>query len=516
MKKLFFLVIVCMFVSGVGAISSDLKETYSPGETAIVKLAGNILEPIFLSQIKIKRVNQAIGFEGDVTKIGNGYYIWFIAPSNSGNYTLLIEDVHTTSGGLPTIEDFSQKFNVAVTQIDYSVNPGAIFETDNFEIVVNLYEDFDKVINVDFPEVREVILNPGINYIDFSVAEIIGTQTRTINIGHYALPAYIVGKGIAENASENDSNNPPSANCSDGKIDSNEICECGDDKECGNDDDNLAGKTCRSFGFDSGDLFCKDGCTNFDKNECVGEENYNPNTVTDCEISDNFCVSGIFDCRDAGGNVLPDDTYPCETWDKVCCTVDVAVELEMCSDLSGSVCGFDEECSGTSVEAADGTCCKGVCTASSTSNECEDNSGSCKTVCGNNEETKTYSCADSGKICCVSSGTTGTGETGGISWIWIMILIILILLVAVAIIFRDKLRVWWYKFRGNAKSQRIGPGGPPQAPMRMMPRPVPRFGFGGPTRFIGRGPTPGAIIRPTNTKDKEMEETMKKLKKMSE
>jgi len=272
MKKLFFLVIVCMFVSGVGAISSDLKETYSPGETAIVKLAGNILEPIFLSQIKIKRVNQAIGFEGDITKIGNDYYIWFIAPSNSGNYTLLIEDVHTTSGGLPTIEDFSQKFNVAGTQIDYSVNPGAIFETDNFEIVVNLYEDFDKVINVDFPEVREVILNPGINYIDFSVAEIIGTQTRTINIGHYALPAYIVGKGIAENASENDSNNPPSANCSDGKIDSNEICECGDDKECGNDDDNLAGKTCRSFGFDSGDLFCKDGCTNFDKSSCISEE----------------------------------------------------------------------------------------------------------------------------------------------------------------------------------------------------------------------------------------------------
>ena len=304
--------------------------------------------------------------------------------------------------------------------------------------------------------------------------------------------------------------NPSSATCNNGEIESNEVCECGDDEECGNADDDLDDENCTSLGFESGDLFCKDGCTNFDKGDCAGEENYNPNTITACEL-DNYCVSGIFDCRDAGGNILPDDTYPCETWDKVCCTVDAAANLEMCSDLDGSVCGFDEECSGSAVEAADGTCCKGVCAAVSEENECANSGGTCKTVCGNDEESSSYSCLDSGKICCASSGETDT--SGGISKWWIIILVILILLVLLGIIFRNKLRVWWFKFRGNARSQRIGGGAPPGSLGRMMPRPIPRFGFGQPPRApIGRAP----VRQVSSAKDKEMEETMKKLKKMSE
>jgi len=256
-----------MLFSRAGAISSDLKETYRPSETAIVKLSGNILEPISLSQIKIKRVNQAVGFEGDAAKIGDDYYIWFIAPLNTNNYTLVVEDVYTTYGGVSVIAEFYQEFIVAGEQIDYSVNPGAIFETDNFEIVVNLYEDFDKLISIDFPEVRDFVLKPGINYVDFSVEDTAGTQITTINVGDYTIPAYIVGKGVEEEIIV-----PDSESCNNGEIENDEVCECGDDEECGNSDDDLDGENCTSFGFDSGNLFCKDGCTNFDKDDCAYEE----------------------------------------------------------------------------------------------------------------------------------------------------------------------------------------------------------------------------------------------------
>jgi len=271
-KKILFFMIGCMFVVNVSAISSDLRESYAPSETAIVHLAGNILEPISSSQLKIKKVNQAIGFEGDVVKIGDEYYVWFIAPI-AGNYTLIIENVHTTIGGIPEIVDFAQKFAVIGGRIDYSVNPGVIFKTDNFVVTANLYEDFDKTISIDFPLARAVTLRPGINYLSFSVEEIIGTQITTINIGQYAIPSYIVGKGVVDDEEDN----PASAGCNDGNITGEEVCECGDDEECGTEDDDLNEESCVGLGYDSGDLFCLDGCINFNKSKCIFEDEEDDN-----------------------------------------------------------------------------------------------------------------------------------------------------------------------------------------------------------------------------------------------
>jgi len=315
---------------------------------------------------------------------------------------------------------------------------------------------------------------------------------------------------------------PPSENCGNGIIDTNdnEVCECGDDGICGTSDDELNNETCASLNYDSGELYCNSGCTSFNTSMCVVNEgsNYNPNTITDCELANYYCVSGIFECRDAGGNILPDDTYACETWDKVCCTVNVG--LETCSDLGGRICGYNEECSGDIVEAAEGSCCKGACIPYEETNECENNGGICRTVCRDDEEEKNYECIDSEKICCkeVASATESEEEESGIGWIWIVILIILIILVILGIIFRDKLRVWWFKFRGKAKTSKFSPRGPPGG--RIMPRPIPTFGARQPIRRIpvSRGVPPEPRPRPktgASAKDKELEETMKKLKEMS-
>lgn len=312
--------------------------------------------------------------------------------------------------------------------------------------------------------------------------------------------------------------NPPSESCNDGSLDDDEVCECGDDEECGTADDDLNNETCASQGFDSGDLFCEDGCTNFDTDDCAGESDFNPNTVTDCELSGNYCVSGIFDCRDAGGNVLPDDVYACETWDMICCTVDTG--LDMCSDLNGRVCGFDEECSGNVVEAADGSCCMENCVAYSGENACVVAGGSCKTVCSDNEESRTYDCSNSGDKCCFTK--TSAEEEGGISWFWIILLIVLIVLVLLGIVFRDKLRVTWYKMRGKAKSSKFTGGGPGPGMPGIMQRAVPRFGFGGPIRrpigrpMVRRPVASRAGPRAEGKKNTELEDTMEKLRKMSE
>jgi len=148
-------------------------------------------------------------------------------------------------------------------------------------------------------------------------------------------------------------------------------------------------------------------------------------------------------------------------------------------------------------------------------NECSDNSGTCRNVCGDSEEEASYNCADSGKICCKAKSAT-TGGTGSNMTVWIVILSILIVLVILGIIFRNKLRIWWYKFRGKAKTSKITPGAPPGAAGRLMPRPMPMFGRR--PVFTGKPITRAIPVQRTrgSEKDKELEETMSKLKKMSE
>ena len=95
---------------------------------------------------------------------------------------------------------------------------------------------------------------------------------------------------------------------------------------------------------------------------------------------------------------------------------------------------------------------------------------------------------------------------------WIIILLaFLILLVILAIIYRNKLRLWWFRFRGKASVRPTGPSPPPSIQRPMM-RAVPRFGAVTPRPIRTAPPRP--VTRPAPG-DKEFEETMRKLREMS-
>ncbi len=199
-------VVFCFFLGSVNALTSNLRESYRPGESAIIELSGVILDLIGSDQVLFKRGHVDIGVEFDIKKLGGNYYLWFIAPRQANNYTLRIEDVVSMVDGEPQVSDYTQDFSVMGEFIEYSIKPGFVYTNSDFEITALLNGDSAKSVGIDFPQARDVVLHPGENTLRFSIADVIGTTLMKVTIGDYEIPAYIIGKKERVNDSMDDVN----------------------------------------------------------------------------------------------------------------------------------------------------------------------------------------------------------------------------------------------------------------------------------------------------------------------
>ena len=238
-----------------------------------------------------------------------------------------------------------------------------------------------------------------------------------------------------------------------------------------------------------------------------------------CKPLGYFCAAAG-DCLASGGAIYD---YACSTFREVCCSVDVVEPT--CIDKKGLICGANQDCDGNTEHSSDGSCCVGgACIDRKAENVCEDiSNGECKSECLEDEEEKDDSCPISGDVCCVEKEEpTDNPSKEKSSSLWLIILlIVLILLVILGIVYRHKIQMWWYsrqKGRGN-----VGSGGPGRSqggiggmPPGMMPRPMPRYGPPGQRPPIRGGPAPRITRGAKTPQDRELEETMRKLKEMSE
>jgi len=227
--------------------------------------------------------------------------------------------------------------------------------------------------------------------------------------------------------------------------------------------------------------------------------------ITDdyCEDYGKYCSSNT-ECNDVGGEILA--SYQCKSDSlKICCSKQV--DEKTCADKEGIKCASNEDCSGDGslVSSSDSSrCCVGGTCEKKVEIGCESGTSfQCKSACATDEEIKTGS-----ELNCQGNYVCCGLKTESTSYWWIWLLIILIILVVLAIIFRDRLRVFIFKFkRGSGKLspvQQTRPSFPPPGMRSMMrpgmsPRPMPR-------------PIPSQGGSKT---DQELEETLKKLKEMS-
>ncbi len=221
-------------------------------------------------------------------------------------------------------------------------------------------------------------------------------------------------------------------------------------------------------------------------------------------VSGQSCQNTV-SCINAGGRVL--SNFQCPGF-SVCCSVNV--QQQSCAAQNGAICGSNQQCSGNSLPSSDsGTCCLGTCVNQQLTDTCSPAGGVCKNICSGTDDTdSTKTCTNTGNVCCIAQAT----PSGGSSW-WIILLTILIIILVALILLRNKIKVWWFKYKGKAKvSPIVRPGVPPVGQgYRPQPgfRPQPSFNRpSAPQRMPARK-------QPLSEKDREMEETLKKLREMS-
>jgi len=196
-----------------------------------------------------------------------------------------------------------------------------------------------------------------------------------------------------------------------------------------------------------------------------------------CEESGNYCMSGI-DCE---GQTL--SGYSCSGVYKCC---DTEKKKETCGEMNGDICNSAQNCVGGRTEEAFGleygeSCCiGGVCKKPEQveESECEYYGGTCKSSCGSDEEENNDNCDSSSDVCCVEK--TSSPKSEGKSYFWIWVLLVLILLAVLGIVFRDKIRPYWFRIKSKFGKGRKG--GEDSG-----------FGFRGP----GRRPPPGSGFLPS-------------------
>ncbi len=226
---------------------------------------------------------------------------------------------------------------------------------------------------------------------------------------------------------------------------------------------------------------------------------------TPCEPT--FSCEKGFDCTSNGGNVLYD--YSCPNAGALCCSI--KINEQTCSQKNGMKCVPPQECTGRAEEAADGTCCFAACVVpeAPVDDTCTPANGACRETCESNEQESTIeTCSVSGEVCCMAKGSS--------AWIWITLLVILIILVVLGIIFREKVKVWWFKllewFKTKFKKKPGAAVGPPRTGVPQ--RTAPYAPYGRPMPPMQRPlMQPRVPFKPA--RDKDMEEALKKLREMS-
>ncbi|MEK6908600.1 MAG: hypothetical protein AABX23_00935 [Nanoarchaeota archaeon] len=344
MKKLFLIFIIAL-IPFASSISTTMLQSYQPGETMIIEIQGNILQPIERNDIVFKRAHVSIAVDYDVKRILDKYYLYAQVPTNLNNYTLFINDISTTVNGQNQAVNFNQTFQVSGNLTDYSVNPGFVVTNQDFFLVVRSNLDQQTTINVNFPEERAIAINPGINNIQFPIISK-SSGVYLITIGKYTVPTQILNSQLSNESQETSISVYPKIFRETLKLNTQKtyrilLTNNGQERV-----DNIY------FNYNQ-EIF------SLDKETIFLESNASANISVSLKKLNNPILEKIFVA--IGSEIIENITFEISFTENESQVTNSSNPEYYCSELGGKFCSALEMCSGQLNQALDGSCCVGEC-----------------------------------------------------------------------------------------------------------------------------------------------------------
>lgn len=142
-KSLFLIFIISVIcISFISAVEVEMNDEFSRGETLIAKISGNFIDAPASGNILFYREHVRVPMQFNFSKINDEYYLYALLSDKApGNYSLQIQDVEYKVGVETSDETIIKNFTILDETADFYVVPGYIIVTDDFHLELTNLQD---------------------------------------------------------------------------------------------------------------------------------------------------------------------------------------------------------------------------------------------------------------------------------------------------------------------------------------------------------------------------------------
>lgn len=367
MKKLILLLVLSLMLIFPIVSAAEIQflkssDSFDSGETLLAKVSGNFFDMPTTDNIVFYRGHVEIPMNFNIEKFNDEYYIYsLLTGKTAGNYSVKIKNVRYYSGINLVDDDIIKNFSITGNTADFSVEPGFVSSSDNFQIQVQNLKSSQITINFNVPEGiitenNSVKIKSGeIKKINFFLISSESGTIKTIKFSsdslNYSLPVFLTSNVTAEEKKEKRLDfQPKNVNLS---------------LATGSDTKRII------YIRNTGEAAIEN--ITFFVSPVLGQYiTISPDSIDNLDVNETekIEISIISDIKEAiiegqitaiSENASDELTLVINFIADYIPSEDESVIVPTCSDLKGTICQGNQECNGESENAKDGVCCLVQC-----------------------------------------------------------------------------------------------------------------------------------------------------------
>lgn len=359
MKKIILVLFLVSLISLSSALEFNVSESYSQGQTIILKVSGSFPSGITSDQVVFYRGSVKIPMDYGISKLGDEYYLYALLVDKSpGNYSMVVEDLKYQEGSKIVTNDVVKNFTITEDLVDFYVSPGYLISDTALSFKLQNLKDSQIEIDWKFLDKSgsESVKSGQIKDVKIPLTPSNESKREFLSLSsentEYEVPVYVLKKVLQEVPQVNFTFDPEKLNIS-MDIDSN-----------------YSGKIIFQYtgnikipqvnflldDFLKRHLSLKNSSF-FNLSPLIAEEVEFSVFSGDLPLSKTGNLTAVY-----GSNSLSLPITLNFIPGYVLGEKDVISPIKNCSGFKGNLCGSSSSCNGSIITSSDGLCCIGNCT----------------------------------------------------------------------------------------------------------------------------------------------------------